>query len=52
MRATASPEVSKFVNSETSTVPFPSFAQNLPWRLPVDSTSPESSTFGMDGSIR
>jgi hypothetical protein len=52
MRATASRWVPKFTDSETNDLSFVSFAQNLPWRLPIDSASPERSTFGMEDSTR
>ena len=50
MRATASCWVPKFAASETNGLSFASFAQNLPWRSPIDSASPERSTFGMEDS--
>ena len=44
------PWVRKFADSKTNCLSFASFAQNLPWRSPIDSASPERSTFGMEDS--
>ena len=46
------PWVRKFADSKTNCLSFASFAQNLPWRSPIDSASPERSTFGTEDSTR
>ena len=52
MRAIASCWVPKFADSETNGLSFASFAQNLPWRSPIDSASPDRNNFGMEDSTR